>query len=456
MSSFTSIRRLAMVALVAGVTGCTVHPPGEREERNAALQAGKPFEKQIEVRQVPPLLENPTTDQLVEYALLSNAELEQHYWEWRSAIEQIPQDGTQTATLNVSAGTSITNGRASWGSSTVALSNDPMTDIKWPGKLDAAARQTLENARATGRRFIKAKYDLREKILIAYYDYALNAELIRLEQSNQQLLQTTATVTQARNSAGNSGQQDVLKASNELDMSGNDIANMESQLSIQRATINALLNRPANAALPLPTELPPTRSIAYKDGELVELAAKQNPELIALADEIRGRDDGIRIAKLQYVPDFNLSAGTDLMGVTQSVLGQATIPVFRYEALNAAIAQAEANLRSSEAMRRQAANDLTAQVVTDIAIIRDADRQLDLFEHTVLPRARQMVNIGRSAYETGHATLLDLLDDQRSLIAIERLIADLRITREKHLAELESITASDLSTSHHGYERAAE
>lgn len=445
MSSFTFIRPLALLAFVAGLAGCTIHPPGEREERLAALQAGKPFEKRIEVRQIPPLPETPTPDQLVEYALLSNAELEQHYWEWRSAIEQIPQDGTQTATLNVAAGTAITNGRASWGSSTVALSNDPMTDIKWPSKLDAAAKQTLENARAAGRRFIKAKYELRNKVLSDYYDYALNAELIRLEQSNQQLLQTTATVTEARNRAGSSGQQDVLKADNEVDMSGNDIATMQSQLQSQRAAINALLSRPANAPLPVPTELPPSRSLIYGDAELVELAAKQNPELTALADEIRGRGEGLRLAQLQYVPDFNLSAGTDLMGVTQSLLGQATIPIFRYEALNAAIAQAEANLRASEAMRRQAGNDLAAQVVSDIAIIRDADRQLDLFEHMILPRAREVVNVGRSAYETGQATLLDLLDDQRSLIAIERLVANIRIAREKHLAELESITTSDLA-----------
>jgi cobalt-zinc-cadmium efflux system outer membrane protein len=445
MSSFTSIHRLAMSVLVAGLAGCTVHPPGEREERDAALQSGKPFEKRIEARQVPPLPQNPTADQLVEYALLTNAELEQHYWEWRSAIEQIPQDGTQSTTLNVAAGTTITNGHTSWGSSTVALSNDPMTDIKWPGKLDAAAKQTLENARAAGQRFIKAKYDLRNKVLSAYYDYALTAELIRLEQSNLQLLKTTATVTEARNRAGSSSQEDVLKAGNEVDMSGNDIANMESQLPGERAAINALLSRPADASLPAPKELPPARPLVYADGELVELAAKQNPELIALADEIRGRSEGIRLAKLQYVPDFNLSAGTDLMGVTQSVLGQATIPIFRYEALNAAIAQAEANLRASEAMRRQAGNDLTVQVVADIAIIRDADRQLDLFEHTILPRAREVITVGRSAYETGHGSLLDLLDDQRSLIAIEGLIGNLRTTRDKRMVELESITTSDLS-----------
>jgi cobalt-zinc-cadmium efflux system outer membrane protein len=274
--------------------------------------------------------------------------------------------------------------------------------------------------------------------------------LIRLEQSNEQLLQMTATITESRNRAGSSAQQDVLKASNEVDMSGNDIANMQSQLPSQRAVINALLSRPTDAPLPIPTELPPARSLTYSDDELVELAAKQNPELIALADEIHGRNEGIRLAKLQYVPDFNLSAGSDLMGITQSLLGQATIPIFRYEALNAAIAQAEANQRASEAMHRQAGNDLAAQVVADITIIRDADRQLRLFEHTILPRGQEAVDIDRSEYETGQATLLELLDEQRSLIAIERLITNLRISREKHLAELESITASELSNRHGG------
>jgi outer membrane protein TolC len=448
MSNFKPIGRLAIAALLIGLPACTIHPPGEREERDAAAQSGKPFEKRMENRQIAPLPQNPTPDQVVEYALLNNAELEQHYWEWRSAIEQIPQDGTQSATLNIAAGTNITNGRTSWDNTTLTLANDPMTDIKWPGKLDAAAKQTLQNAKATGQRFLKAKYDLRNKVLSAYYDYALNAELIRLEQSNEQLLQTTATVTQAQNRAGGSSQQDVLKAANEIDLSRNDIAQMQSQLPAQRATLNALLSRAADAPLPNPTDLPPTRAITYADADLIDLAAKQNPELLALADEIHGRREGIRLAKLQYIPDFNLSAGTDLTGVTQSILGQATIPILRYEALNAAIAQAEANLRATEAMRRQSGNDLAAQVLSDIAIIRDTDRQLNLFERTILPRTREMVNVGQSTYETGRASLLDLLDDERSLITIERLVANLRVTREKHLAELESITTSDLSIPH--------
>ena len=112
------------LSLVAALTGCTIHPAGERAEREAALQAGKPFTRPVEDQKLPPLPDNPTPDDLVQYALLRNADLEQRYWEWRSAIEQIPQDGTQASTLALSAGTTITKGKqapaaARSGSSTI-------------------------------------------------------------------------------------------------------------------------------------------------------------------------------------------------------------------------------------------------------------------------------------------------------------------------------------------------
>jgi len=95
-------------------------------------------------------------------------------------------------------------------------------------------------------------------------------------------------------------------------------------------------------------------------------------------------------------------------------------------------------------MRRQFSNDTKAQVVMDLTVLRDADRQLQLFERTILPRARQVVTVARSSYESGQTGLLDLLDSQRSLISIQRLVANLRITRLKKLADLESIVGIEL------------
>ena len=433
------------VLVVAALGGCTAHPSGEQEERSAAFKAGKPFEKPIEQRQTPPLPDNPTPNDLVSYALLTNPTVEESYWDWRSAIEQIPQDGTQPTNLAISAGTTVDNGGISRDRTTLTALNDPMADIVWPEKLTVAAQRALENARAAGQRFQKAKFEIRHKVLSAYYDYALNAELIRLEEANSQLLQATAVVVESRNRTGAAGQQDVLKARNEVDLSRNDIANMQSQFLEQRATLNALLNRDIVATLPVPSQLPAISPVNYSDQQLLALATKQNPELMALASEMKGRNDAIRLAQLQYMPDFSISAGTDLAGVTQSLMGMVTIPLLRYQAIDAAIAQAEANLKSIEATRLQTANDLSAQIVTDIATLHDADRQLDLFENTILPRAQQALLISRSSYETGQSSLLDLLDEQRSLISIHRFIATLRITREKHLADIEAATVRILA-----------
>lgn len=429
---------IAFTFVLAGLSGCTIHPAGEAAQRREAASAGKPFQRRFEDRVLLPLPDNPTADDLVRHAILANAELEQKYWEWVSAIEQVPIDGTQTTTLALSGGMTVTNGRTGARNSTLTLLNDPMTDIHWPGTLAVAARRSLENAKAAALRFRKAKYDLRGKVLDACYDLALTAELIRLERANAQLLTTTAMVVEARNRAGAAGQQDLLKARNELDLSRNEIAAMQAQLPAQLASLNALLSRSPQTALSAPP-LPGVTPLAYNDGQLLQMAAENNPELAALAAEVRSRKEGVQLARLQYVPDFDLSVGSDLMGVAQSLAGTATVPLLRYEAINASIAQAEANLRASEAMRRQARNDLNAQVVMDLRALRDADRQLDLFEHTILPRARQAVTVARSAYEAGQATLLDLLDSQRSLLAVERLVANLRVARQKHLTDFETI-----------------
>ncbi len=257
-------------------------------------------------------------------------------------------------------------------------------------------------------------------------------------------MSATASVVEARNRAGSAGQQDVLKAQNDLDLATNQIAMLRAQATTQRATLNALLGRDARAALDLPQQQISSTPVHRTDDEILASAAERNPELAALAAEVRGKTDGIRLARLQYVPDFSLNTGTDLAGLTQTLMGAITVPALRYEAINAAIAQAEANLHAVESMRRQNRSDLTARVIDDLSTLRDADRQIGLLHDTVLPRARQMVDLSRSAYESGRSSLLDLLDSQRSLLEIQRMDATLRSTRNTRVADLEAVTAGIL------------
>jgi outer membrane protein TolC len=427
---------LCAILALAVLGGCTVHPDGEKEERQAALSAEPKPQMEFPA--------NPTREDLVRFALLNNAEVEQDYCQWRSAIEQVPIDGTQATNLTLSLGTVLDEGKFARDRTTVSAANDPMTDIVLPPKLSTAAQRSLENARAAGVRFRKAQFELRRKVLSAYDDYALSSELVRLSQRDILLLKTTADITAARSQAGMAGQQDLLKARNELDLQQNDLESMQSQLPIQRAMLNALLNRPATADIPLPDHLPAPTPLNISDQDLLDQAAKTNPELTAMADEIRAKHEEIQLAKLQYYPDFSVSAGTDLAGMAQSLLGSVTVPILRYEALHAAVEQAQANLNAAEATRQQTQNDLAAQLIDDISTLRDADRQIALLQNTILPRARQAVDLARSSYQAGNASFLDLLDSQRTLIDLERLIANLNATRDKRMVEIESITAQNL------------
>ena len=155
------------------IAACVAHPEGERDERARALEAGREFDAHLDP---PPLPENPRLEDYLRVAFLANAELRTRYWEWRAALERIPQEGSPpNAALSFAYLFSDEN-LSAWDRTTLGLTSDPMTNVPFPGKLALAARRALEEARAAGQRFEAAKFGLQARVLSLYYDLALHAE----------------------------------------------------------------------------------------------------------------------------------------------------------------------------------------------------------------------------------------------------------------------------------------
>ena len=157
-----ALRRVSVplpIALIA-LAGCAMRPAGEDAERQRAAEAGRPFTDTV----VLPLLpENPTPEDYLRFAFLRNADLHARYWEWRAAIERVPQDSSFP---NVALPFSVmfSGGKQKlWDRTTLGLSNDPMSDIPFPTKLSTAGRKALEEARAAGLRFEAAKFLLQAR-----------------------------------------------------------------------------------------------------------------------------------------------------------------------------------------------------------------------------------------------------------------------------------------------------
>jgi outer membrane protein TolC len=180
------------------------------------------------------------------------------------------------------------------------------------------------------------------------------------------------------------------------------------------------------------------------DSRLIALGVAQNPELAALAQQVAGRQDAVELARLAFLPDFNPSAS--ITGSISKSLGMMVMVPTKAPAIRAAIDEAQAMLESSDALLRQTRQDRAANFLADLYLIRNAERQIQLYRERALPAARQLVAGSRSAYAAGSVGITDLVDSERMLLTMRRMLAEVQIEREERLADLEALAGVDIET----------
>lgn len=427
------------------LSGCVLAPTGTKEEQIRLTEAGRPFEQPLEKRNLPQLPSEATWQDVLHRAFLANGDLEAAYFEWKAAVARIDMAATWPNT-NLALGFEYMFSRErmkAWNRTTLSAQPDPAMSLSLPTKVAQSGKVAFESARAAGYRFAAAKFDLQRKVLEGYLDLALMEERVRIQQANVSLLKLLFDTASNRVQAGGP-QQDMLKAQIEYRLAENELANMQAEANSMRAMLNGMLSRPADALLRLPATLPAPRPLAANDARLIALAVDLNPELASLARQVAGRKDALALARMAYIPDINpmgAITGDVSKSVGAMIMLPTSIPMIRGQ-----IREADAMLRSAEAMARQAGSDRAASFVATLYALRNAERQTAILEQRILPAAEQMLASSRQAYSTGTVGFVDLIDSQRTLLEVRRMIAEAKISREKRLAELEALAGADAET----------
>jgi outer membrane protein, heavy metal efflux system len=446
MSNIYSVIRWAIAlgtSLILG--GCVLAPRGMKEEQSKVDAAGAAYAKAYEQRQLPQLPAEPDWRDLLHRAFLANGDLEASYFEWQAAVARIDMAAGYPNT-NLSLGFEYmfsAEKMKSWDRTTISAQPDPMANLAFPTKVVQAGKRALEQARATGLRFEARKFEIQQKVLSAWLDYALMAEKARIATDNVALLKMLSETAADRVRAGGA-QQDLLKAQIQQRLAENELANMESELSGMAAMLNGMLARPADAPLPPPKQLPSPRPLAADDAKLIAVAVDRNPELAALARDVAGREDALTLAKMQYIPDINPAAAIT-GNLSQSIGAMISVPM-AIPMIEGQIRESRAMLQAGEAMARQTRSERGASFIAALAALRNAERQVRVFEQVILPMARQVLNSSRQAYATGSIGFIELIDSQRTLLDVRQLVAEARIAREKRLAEMEALAGVDVET----------
>ena len=437
--------RISKLATALGVSlllsGCVLAPRGAKDEKAALRVAGEPYEVPFERRELPELPAKPEAQDVLRRAYLSNGELEAAYFQWAAAVHRIQQAGGYPNTPLSLGFEQMFQGGTSFDNTTVRISPDAMENLAFPPKVYQAAKVALDDARAAGKRFTAAKLSLQRKVLIAWYAYALQAERRRVQEANLSLLKLITETAIARVGAG-APQQDLLRAEVEQRRAEDELRGLEAELPQTRAMLNAMMARAPDAALTPPERIPAARPLPSDDAVILALAVKNNPELAALAHRVKGREDALELARLQYIPDFNPFHG--LTGSVSQVVGiGVSIPTFLPE-VRGMVKEAKADLREMQAMYRQATFDRAAQVVAALYALRNSERQSRLFDERIIPAAERVVDNVRAGYATGTSSFTDLVDARRVLLDVRLVAAEARAARETSLADLEALIGREL------------
>jgi outer membrane protein TolC len=378
-------------------------------------------------------------------AFRSSALLRQRYWEWRAALERVPQAASPPM-IALSLSHLFEGGGLAWERTTVGLAIDSTQNLPLPPKLAAEGRRALEEARAAAARFEAERLRLQAEVLSLHLDLALHAELLRIQEERVDLLAQREGEVRAAVEGGRRSLAELLEAQTDLDLARNEHGNLHAQLPPLVARMNALLGREPDSPVPLPGALPGPRPFEASDAEVLALAEEKSPELAALGREVAGAEEALARARLEWFPDVNPSLF--LTGNVSQVVALGFMLPTRVEAIRGMIAEARAMLEAARAAREQHARDLAASFVLNLLVLRDAERQAVLFADTLGPRAELLVANAQASYAAGRSSLAGVVEVQLALLEVRLTLARLRVEREKALVAIESWSALDVEAPH--------
>ena len=429
------MRASAYAAFAMLVAGCHARPDMSMVDRRSRdLFYGAPAASRTSgSTELPPpsnskVLAEADLGLYLRYGMLHNGALRSAYEGWRANLERIPQvTSLPDPVFSFSQFVETVETRTGPQERRYSLSQT----FPWFGKLDLRGSVAGAAAEEQWQRVQSLRLEVERDIRVAYFDYAYLSQSLRITRGVLDLLKQLEPVVQQRIVGAGAGQQDLLRLQVEIGRIENDLASFEKVRPSLSARLAATLNMRTRSPLPLPVLDEPTMTqVGAETESLLRRAEQLNPELRELHERIRKNESQRQLAGLQRWPDVTLGVDYFETGsaLNSGTPGSGDDPfglrlMFNLPIWGAKYGAAEREAEHGIAAATHALNDRRATLRADLEHaafeLDDAARQLVLYRETLLPRARESLEVTRSAYRAGSASVLDLIDSERALLEFE-------------------------------------
>jgi outer membrane protein, heavy metal efflux system len=424
----TVLGGIALAALA--LTGCKgISTRGELKAQRDLKSVEESFRPQNQRPVLPALEPGASLSNFLHFAILNQPQIEAAYYEWAASVRRI--------TLERSLPDPRLTFQSDIADTAMSLMPGLMVDLPGPGKLKWAANVATAESQAKYFAFESSVLQTAFALKKAYYQlYFLNAKL-DVNQQTLSLLADLEKLARTQNQVGKVTLQDVLRAQIEQERLTTEIANLADSR-------NPLLEQ-FKAALGLTTEQPSppvpqqfeSTPLDLTSDRLFSVALSRNPRLKAMEADVRRAEASLGLAYKARVPDFTVGLEADAKAspVVYTPQLAVTLPIWR-DKIAAQIGEAQAGKRAAQARLTGEQIALAVEFAEKTFMFRESTRNLSLLHERLLPKARQSLEVARSAYLSGQLDFLNLIDAQRTLLGFELGEVEARTERELALAEL--------------------
>lgn len=332
--------------------------------------------------------------------------------------------------------------------------------IPFPGKRDLQRKIAEEEALAAADSVEEARLRLVRDVRdgwwrLFFYDRALNV----IEES-ERVLQQLVDTAQAQYRVGHGQQQDVQLAQLELSKLKDERLELVGMRHAATAPFNVLLDRPSST----PIALPARADFALLDLNESSLQAKAQEARPLLAQRRKMLDAAktkVDLARKDFYPDVTVGASyavrqdtptgqsrSDFASIRLSV----NLPIYAGEKQAKAVDQRQSEYLGEQYAFEDEHHRVQAEITAKTAEYLHAKERLSLYEHEVIPQARQTVRSLMAGYPVGKADFTDLLRAQLTLFQYQTQYWQSLTRTQQILAEVAAATGVDVDAAKAGAE----
>lgn len=313
----------------------------------------------------------------------------------------------------------------------------------FPGKRSLKGEMTKRDGESLEAMHEQLKLKTAARVRELYYDLFLAYKNIDLLKDKRDLIIRMESLTLARYAAGTVMQQDVIMTQTEKYMLLEKEEMGQQKIQSLEAMLKAVIGRHQEDSLPRPIE-PVYQPFSPDINEIIKLALQNSPELKSRHKMLEAANAKVSMAQKEYYPDFALSGSyynrsgdfPDMWAATVTF----NIPVYFQSKQKPAAMEAKAGV--SQADQELAATQLMIEAALrdNYAMLRSAERLMEIYKDGILPKARQDIEQTLTGYSTGRDDAVNILSRLKTLLDYELSYWSQLVEREKAVARLQAIT----------------